>query len=48
MCLQRWGFWLDRLAGFAMEESGLDEKTRKKAPETLQIMRMLRGGLEGK
>jgi hypothetical protein len=41
MCLERWGFWLDRLEELGKEESGMSEEIRKAALEAAQTMRTI-------
>ncbi|KAK7984724.1 hypothetical protein PG988_002346 [Apiospora saccharicola] len=38
MCLQRWGFWIDRFGVIGKSDSGLSEETRKAALEAMEIM----------
>ena len=45
MCLQRWGFWLDRFEELSKEESGLGEEIRKAALEASQTMKSIEAGV---
>ena len=45
MCLQRWGFWMDRFEELGKEESGLSEEIRKSTLEIAQTMKTIERGM---
>lgn len=45
MCLQRWGFWIDRLEELGKDGSGAGEEARKVALETARTMRQVEAQL---
>ncbi|KAK8008386.1 hypothetical protein PG991_010937 [Apiospora marii] len=43
MCLQRWGFWIQRFQVLGKKDSGLPEETRKAALEAARYMKTVEG-----